>query len=223
MRTDSEIQKDVKDELSWEPSVDSKDINVTVKDSFVTLSGKLDSYSKKIAAENTALRVVGVANVVNNIEVSLQKNSEKTDSEIERAVYNTLEWSSSIPEKEIKVKVKDGWVTLDGNVEWDFQKRAATNAVSDLTGVKGLTNAIKVAPKNPTRADVKDSITSALKRNFNHHGEGIIVSIINDKVILTGAVPSLAEKRSAEKAAWSAPGVTEVENKLEIIGVKSFA
>jgi osmotically-inducible protein OsmY len=223
MRTDNEIKEDVRDELIWEPSISSKEVFVDVKNGSVTLSGSVDTYSKKIAAQSAAERVSGVTRVTNNIEVKLASIHRRSDSELEKTVKNVLEWNTTIPDDKVKVQVRDGWVTLDGSVEWDFQKRAATRVSEDLAGVKGVTNLIHLAAAVPTTAEVKSKIESALKRNININGEQINVSVEGSKVRLSGKVRSFTEKFDAERAAWSAPGVSAVDSQLAIIPAEIYA
>lgn len=217
MKTDAQIQKDVIDELRWAPFISSNEIGVTVKDGIVTLSGTVDTYAKKTAAENATKKVVGVRAVAEDIEVKLNHGGERTDADIAETVLNALKWHSVVPEEKIKVKVDNAWVTLDGTVEWDFQRKSAKNAISNLLGVRGITNNISVLPVIPIdAAKVKTSISSAFHRTAAIDAEKINVEIVGSKVILKGNVKSWNEKDEATNAAWSIPGVSSVENKLEI-------
>ncbi len=215
MRTDAEIQKDVMEELRWELVQHSNEIGVTVKNSVVTLSGVVDSYSRKLEAEHAAKKVLGVKAVAQEIIVKLTDQGKKTDAEIASAVLNALKWHSSIPEDKVQVKVEKGWVTLDGQVDWDFQRVYSKSSVENLEGVVGISNNIKLAPKLKT-ADVKNKIFAAFHRSATLDSENIQISSEGTKVILSGKVRSFVEKKDAERAAYLAPGVTEVENKLMI-------
>ena len=215
MKTDVEIQKDVMDELNWEPFLKATEIGVAVKNGVVTLSGKVDSYSKKISAEKAAKRVVGVKAVAEDIEVKLDANGKKSDSEIAEAVLNALKWHSAMQEDKIKVKVEDGWVTLEGEVEWEFQRNAAKSMVKDLIGVAGVLNNIKLMPKL-VPSEIKRKITAAFHRSATVDADKVNVLVEGSKVSLSGKVRSYAEKKEAERTAWLAPGVTKVENKIEI-------
>lgn len=216
MKTDSEIQSDVQEELKWEPYIKSSQIGVAVHNGIVTLTGTVDSYSKKISAEDAVMRVLGVRALANDIEVKIWGDFKRNDTEIAEAVVNALKWDTSLDENRFRIKVKDGWVTLEGEVEWEFQKNKVKNLVKDLTGVIGVTNLIKVVSTTPTTQEIKDKIAAALKRNIYYNGGKITVEISENKVTLHGVVRSLQEKYAAANAAWSAPGVTEVDNKLEV-------
>lgn len=221
MKSDIEIQKDVLDELKWEATINAvkpTEIGVTVRNGVVTLTGTLDSYSKKLATERAAMRVAGVKAVADELEVKPLSSFKKTDTEIAEAVLHAIKWSTSIPEDKIKVKVEDGWVTLQGNVSWEFQKKSATKVVDDLKGVVGVINMIEVVPQlpTPTASQVKSKILSAFHRNATLDADKIKVEVNASKITLTGTVRSLAEKKDAENAAWSTPGIIEVDNKLEI-------
>jgi osmotically-inducible protein OsmY len=211
--TDAEIRKNVEAELSFEPSINASEIGVAVKDGIVTLTGRVDSYWEKIAAEEAAARVAGVKAVANELEIRLPFSSERTDEDIARAAVNRLEWTITVPKDRIKVKVSKGWVTLEGEVEWQFQKNAVAEAVRNLVGIKGVINHI-VVKERPSTAEVKAKIEEALKRSAEVDASHITVETEGDKVILKGTVRSWFEREEAERAAWRAPGVRKVDNRI---------
>lgn len=215
MKTDRELQQDVMTELRWEPSVDATEIGVAVKDSVVTLSGYVDSYAEKLAAERVAGRVFGVKAMAQEIKVRLPSSFERPDEDIAHAVANALEWNMSVPHDRIKAKVQDGWVTLSGDVDWRYQKDATEDAVCCLMGVVGVSNQITVKPSIKP-LDVKAKIESAFQRNAMLDARRITVETRGDKVILRGSVRSWAEREQAQVAACAAPGVCEVENNIII-------
>lgn len=214
--TDKEIQQEVLHELEWEPQVSSTEIGVAVKDGIVTLTGFVDSYVKKYNAERAAKRVYGVKAVANDLEVKLPSANEKTDPEIARAAVQALESRFLVPHDKIKATVRNGWITLEGEVQWQFQKESAESAVRQLMGVKGITNLITV--KAPVSvADVKAKIEEALRRNAELDARRIMVDANGSKVTLRGTVRAWAEREEAERAAWRAPGVTEVEDLISVV------
>jgi osmotically-inducible protein OsmY len=214
-KTDAELKRDVEDELKWEPSIDATEIGVAVKDGVVTLSGYVDSYFEKWTAERVAQRVAGVTAVVQNIEVRLPGSSTRTDVDIAKAAVNALDWTTSVPKDRIKVKVENGWIKLEGDVDWQYQKNAAERAVRDLYGVKGVTNLITVKPR-VTPTDIKSKIEESFKRQATLDAMNVKVSVQGSKVTLTGTVRTWAERDAARQAAWSAPGVTEVINEITV-------
>ncbi|MDO9185803.1 MAG: BON domain-containing protein [Bacteroidia bacterium] len=215
MKTDLEIQKDVMEELKWEPMLNVSEIGVAVKNGIVTLSGTVETYSKKLAAESAAKRVSGVKAVAMDIEVTIAKSGKRNDTEIAQAALNALKWNTQLSSEKIKVMVEDGWVTLEGTLEWEFQRIAARNALEYLIGVKGITNKITISPKTKI-IDIKQKIKAAFQRSATIEADRINIETKGDKVILTGTVRSYSEKMDAEEAACAAPGIREVDNQLEL-------
>ena len=214
-RTDTQIQSDAIAELKWEPRVQPNEIGVTVKDGVVTLTGWVDSYTKKWAAEEAVRRVRGVKAVANDIEVRLPSSSERTDADIAAAAVRALEWDAFLPVDKIKVTVSKGFVTLEGSVDWQYQKSDAERVVRRLTGVKGVSNLITVKPR-VAPAELKRQIEQALVRSAETDAQKITVEVDGSKVVLRGTVRSWAERQEAERAAWAAPGVTSVDNRITI-------
>jgi osmotically-inducible protein OsmY len=212
--TDQEIQTNVMAELRWDPSVPATEIGVVVKDGVVTLTGTVDTYMKKWRAEEVAHRVTGVIAVANEIQV--RSIGERTDSDIAAAAVHALTWNSTIPQGKVHVTVDKGWVTLKGEVEWQYQRQEAERAVRRLLGVKGVSNQITVKPA-ATPSDLKKRIQDALVRNAQIDADGITVEVEGSKTILRGKVRSWAERAEAERVAWLAPGITSVDNQISLL------
>ena len=215
MRSDSEIERDVRDELKWDPDLDAEDIAISVKDGVVTLAGFTRSYSDRLEAEHAAKRVAGVHAVANDIEVRLPSIDQRPDPDIARDAIASLKAQLPISHEKIKVVVKDGWLTLEGTVEWQYQKTTAENAVRKVKGVKGVTNVISLKPRvEPT--DIQRRIQEAFKRNAEVDANRIAVETHGSEVILKGTVRSWIEREEAERVAWSAPGITRVDDRIVV-------
>jgi len=213
--SDEQIQRDVLAELIFEPGVAPTEIGVAVKDGVVTLMGWVDSYTKRWAAEEAAHRVRGVKAVANDIEVRLPLSAERTDVDIAAAAVRALEWDAMVPIDKLDVTVSKGWVTLKGEVEWQYQKQDAERVVRRLSGVRGVTNLILVKPRL-TASELKEKIELALVRSAQVDAQRITVEVQGTKAILRGTVRAWAEREEAERAAWAAPGITAVENLITI-------
>lgn len=219
MKTDTELQDDVMEELKWEPDIRAETIGVAVKDGIVTLTGTVDTYAQKMAAERAIGNVYGVKGIAQEISVKLPNEFMRSDEDIARAAANALEWSSSVPDERIKVKVQNAWVTLGGDVDFRYQKDEAYDAVSGLMGVAGITNLIALKPSPAAKAapsDIRMKIEEAFQRHALLDARRVAVQVANGKVTLEGTVHSYAEKKEAELAACSAPGICEIINNITI-------
>ena len=214
-RTDAQIQADILSELEWDARVLPNEIGVVVKDGVVTLTGWVDSYTKKWAAEEAAHRVRGVKAVANDIEVRLSTAEERNDADIAAAAVRALEWDALISADRLDVTVSKGWITLKGEVEWQYQRQDAERVIRRLSGVKGVSNLLVVKPR-VAPADLKQKIEQALIRSAEVDAKRITVEVQGSKIILKGTVRSWTEKEEAERQAWLAPGVSSVENRIVI-------
>jgi osmotically-inducible protein OsmY len=214
--TDKDLKQHVQSALDFEPSLDATDVAVTVEGGVVTLRGTVPSFPEKAAAERVALRVYGVKAVADDLTVHLPDSFERTDTEIAEAALGALKWNTMLPEGRITPVVTNGWVTLNGTLDWQYQKDVALRAVRELTGVKGVTNNITIRPcVRP--ADVRDKIEAAFKRSAEIDARRINITAHDGKVILIGNVHSWSERQEAERAAWAAPGVTSVDDRLVVV------
>lgn len=214
MKTNEELQKDVQDAIKFQPLLHAAEIGVIVKNGIVTLTGVVDGYYKKTEAENAAKNVVGVKAVVENITIKYN-NYSKTDSEIAEEVLKALDESWSVPKDKVLVKVENGWITLEGELPWNYQREAAKSTINYLQGVKGIANHIKIKSEVQDAIEKKD-VEKALERHWSINAEDIHVKAEGSKIILTGNVTSLYQKEEAGKIAWNTPGVWTVDNKLEV-------
>ena len=215
MKTDAQLKQDIIAELTWEPSVNASQIGVEVKNGTVTLAGHVDSFTEKWQAERAAQRVSGVKGLAVEIDVKLPGLSKRTDGDIARSAQNILEWTSWLPKDAIKVKAEGGWLTLSGEVEWDYQRQSAKDSVRSLLGVVGVSDEISVKPKASMSA-VKSEIEAALKRRAQTDGQQIFVDVHGADVTLSGTVHSWSERDLAERSAWSTPGVRMVVDNITI-------
>lgn len=222
MKTDAQIKQDILDELAWQPSIDETQIGVIVEDGIATLTGTVDTYAKKIAAENAAKSVQGVKAVAEDIEVRYSSSTTKTDTDIAKKAVDALKWNSSVPDDKIKIKVEDAWIYLTGEVQWSYQKDAAKRAVENLMGVKGVINNITLKTKIEP-FDIKNRITKAFERSAELDAKNINIEVQGSTVKLTGTVHSIKEKEDARRAAFFAPGVTKVENNLKVSFYPEYA
>lgn len=217
MKTDATLQQDVLAELAWEASVNATQIGVEVKDGIVTLAGRVHSFAEKWEAERAAQRVTGVKALAIEIEVALPGDSERNDADIARAAENMLEWMSYAPKDRIAVMVEGGWVTLSGDVDWEYQRQAATSGVRQLMGVTGVSDHI-VIKAHASLGEVQGDIENALRRRTRFGAKDITVAVSGDCVTLAGSVPTWADRDVIKHAAWSAPGVRNVVDNMSIGG-----
>ena len=221
-KTDSEIKTDVLLELKYEPSVKATDIGVLVKDGTVTLNGYATSYGEKWDAVNAAKRVRGVNAVADEIKVKFTYSSDRTDGDIAANAVNQIKWSTTIPENSVQITVRDGWITLEGEVEWRYQYTAAQDVMQYLAGVKGVSNLITIKP-TLAPVDISIAIKAAFERNAQLEADSIEVDTLGNKVILRGKVGNYAEREEAERVAWAAPGVYSVDNQLTYSWTSDYA
>lgn len=219
LKTDAQLQRDVIDELKWDPAIGDAEIGVAARDGVVTLSGQLDSYAKKYAAERAAERVAGVRALAEDLVVKVPTSFVRSDTEIAHAVVNALKWDIEVPDDRIQSKVENGWIWLEGDVQWQYQKTSAERAVRYLTGVKGVSNMITVKPTKVSTFEVSQKIKDALRRTAETDASRVTVQATDGEVMLSGTVRSFAERIDAERAAWAAPGVTKVRDELVVSGV----
>jgi osmotically-inducible protein OsmY len=214
MKTNEDLQRDVQSAIKWEPLLNAAEIGVTAKDGVITLTGVVDTYSKKLEAESAAKSVAGVKAVVEKIEVKFSSMyARKDDNQIATEVVNAIKSNWSIASDKVKVKIEDGWVTLDGELNWNYQKEAAKNAVKYLIGVMGVTNNIKIKPDTNDAIEQND-VEEAIERNWSLRNSDISVKVSGNKVTLTGIVASWYQKDEAGRIAWGTPGIYTVDNEL---------
>jgi len=222
MKTNEELQTDVQNAIKWEPLLYAAEIGVTVKDGIVSLTGEVDSYAKKIEAENAAKKVIGVKALVEKIEVKFPDAWKKTNAEIAKEVLDALKASYSIPNDKVTVKVEDGWVTLEGQLSWNYQREAAKHAINYLTGVKGVSNNITIKSDIHDAIEKKD-VENAIGRSWSVDDLDISVAVSGTTVTLSGTVSSWYQKEEAGRIAWNTPGIWHVKNELLVDYYYAFA
>lgn len=213
--SDTILRQDIIDELDFEPSIDAANIGVAVENGIVTLSGHVGSYMQKLKAEELVRHVKGVHGIAQEIEVRYSGDKQTADDEIARRALDTIKWDTTVPADKVQVSVQNGWVSLSGQVEWYYQKAAAESAVRRLYGVKGVSNELTIQPRVQV-ADLKNRIENAFKRNAEIDASSIKISVSGNKVTLDGRVKSWTERYAAEHAAWAAPGVNAVDDRLSV-------
>jgi osmotically-inducible protein OsmY len=216
MKSNQELQTDVQNAINWEPLLNAAEIGVTAKDGMVALTGVVDNYAKKLEAENAAKKVVGVKALVENIEVKFPSLLTKTNVEIANEVLVSLKSNWLIPENRITVKVEDGWITLEGDLPWNYQKEAAKNAINYLLGVKGVINNIKIKSESHDEIE-KKNIEEAISRSGSIDDRDIIVSVSGSTVTLIGTVSSLHQKEEVARITWNTPGILHLKNELSVV------
>jgi len=216
MKTSTQLQKDVIEELRWDFNTRDCEIGVAAMDGVVTLSGVVPSYSKKLAAERAAERVSGVRAIAEELTVKVPSSCKRTDTELAHAAVGALKWDIDVPDDTIHLKVENGWITLDGSVQSHFERAAAERAVRNLTGVHGLSNRIKIQAASVKPDEVVQKIKAALHRSAEFESSNIVVETMDGRVTLRGSVRSWAERMDAERAAWQAPGVTALDDQLVV-------
>jgi osmotically-inducible protein OsmY len=212
---DQALKQKVRDELAWQPGFDASDIGVTVRGGFVTLSGHVKSYVEKYAAERAAGRVTGVRAIADEMEVRYSSGVDHDDAELAKRAFDVISWDLSVPKNRVRIKIEKGWVNLEGDVDWRFQKQAAEADIRNLPGVMGVSNAIEVKPKAQV-SNVEKQIKAAFRRNAEFEAENIVITLDGRTVTLTGQVGSYHERTLAADTAWSAPGVAEVHDLMTV-------
>jgi osmotically-inducible protein OsmY len=215
MKSDVQLQRDVIDELRWDPRIGPNEIGVAARDGVVTLTGLVDSTARRHAAIKAAERVAGVQALAEDLIVKVPTSFARSDTDLAHAASNALKWNVEVPTDAVKVRVDDGWIMLEGRVDWQYQRSAAQDCVQSLIGVRGVSNNLTLKP-HVYAADVRERIENAIKRSADADAKKISVQTMDGKVILRGTVRSWAERQDAERAAWSAPGVTAVEDQIAI-------
>jgi osmotically-inducible protein OsmY len=216
MKSDAELLRDVSEELKWDPRVVDDEIGISVRSGVVTLTGSVPTFSQKLAAVESVERVAGVRAIAQELKVKIYETSRQSDTELAHQILNTLAWDIEVPHEKIKARVEDGWVTLEGEVDWQFQRNAAERVVRYLIGVKGVSNLLNIKTRASTM-DVAQHIKDALRRSADADSKRIHVDANGNTVTLTGTVRSWSEKADAERAAWSTSGVTAVDDRLAIV------